>query len=426
VIGGPAVPTYDPSGVGYILSDNNGDGNMYLYDAEGRICAVQTPAADGIVIKTGYVYDAEGRRVAKGTITSWSCDPSVNGLSAAVNETDYILDQSDHQVTEMASDANGSMAWSHTNVWADGQLVATYSAITDSSGQVDGALHFYLNDWLGTRRVQTDYAGVLEQTCSSLPFGDSLNCTQSAQFPTEHHFTGKERDTESGNDYFEARYYSSGTGRFLSPDWASDPTAVPYAKYESPQTLNLYNYMRNNPLAGVDADGHCFEDACVVEGAAAITFGLIATVEAINVYEHTPSAQRSFETFTSTAREIFKANVSAIGHSLGNIFSSSRPGTRGKPDHQQTAKEEAAKIGGQQEVRIPTPGGNKDTRVADAARVNPDTGKVEAVTQVIRPTPAGNVPQREQQAARDIQNSTGVTPTLVPVRPLDSSQSKPN
>ena len=31
--------------------------------------------------------------------------------------------------------------------------------------------------------------------------------------------TGKERDTESGNDYFEARYYSSAMGRFMSPDW---------------------------------------------------------------------------------------------------------------------------------------------------------------------------------------------------------------
>jgi RHS repeat-associated protein len=241
--------------VGYVLSDNNGDGNMYLYDAEGRICAVQTPAADGIVIKTGYVYDAEGRRVAKGTITSWSCDPSVNGLSAAVNETDYILDQSDHQVTEMASDANGSMAWSHTNVWAGGQLLATYSAILDANNQPDGALHFYLNDWLGTRRVQTDYAGVLEQTCSSLPFGDGLNCTQSMQFPTEHHFTGKERDQESGNDYFGARYYASSMARFLSPDWSKNPQGVPYADYTNPQTLNLYQYMRNNPLGGEDPDG---------------------------------------------------------------------------------------------------------------------------------------------------------------------------
>ncbi|MGA2832005.1 MAG: RHS repeat-associated core domain-containing protein [Terracidiphilus sp.] len=98
---------------------------------------------------------------------------------------------------------------------------------------------------------------MLEQTCSSLPFGDRLSCTVSTITPTEHHFTGKERDTESGNDYFGARYYASAMGRFLSPDWASDPTAVPYATYANPQTLNLYNYMRNNPLGGVDPDGHC-------------------------------------------------------------------------------------------------------------------------------------------------------------------------
>ena len=33
-----------------------------------------------------------------------------------------------------------------------------------------------------------------------------------------HLFTGKERDTESGNDYFGARYYASTMGRFMSPD----------------------------------------------------------------------------------------------------------------------------------------------------------------------------------------------------------------
>jgi RHS repeat-associated protein len=30
--------------------------------------------------------------------------------------------------------------------------------------------------------------------------------------------TGKERDAESGNDYFGARYYAGSMGRFLSPD----------------------------------------------------------------------------------------------------------------------------------------------------------------------------------------------------------------
>lgn len=108
----------------------------------------------------------------------------------------------------------------------------------------------------------------LEQSCSNLPFGDQLNCTNSIQFPTEHHFTGKERDLESGLDYFEARYYSSGMGRFMSPDWASDPTAVPYATYANPQSLNLYNYMRNNPLGGVDPDGHCCDWSDVVNFAA--------------------------------------------------------------------------------------------------------------------------------------------------------------
>jgi len=69
--------------------------------------------------------------------------------------------------------------------------------------------------------------------------------------------TGKERDTESGNDYFGARYYASSMGRFLSPDWAAKAWPVPYAKLDDPQTLNLYGYLRNNPLGGVDADGHC-------------------------------------------------------------------------------------------------------------------------------------------------------------------------
>jgi hypothetical protein len=46
---------------------------------------------------------------------------------------------------------------------------------------------------------------------------------------------------------------------------------------------------------------------------------------------------------------------------------------------------------------------------------NPETGDPEIV-QVYRPTPAGNIPKREQQAAEDIENATGVKPTMVPVR----------
>ena len=45
-------------------------------------------------------------------------------------------------------------------------------------------------------------------------------------------------------------------GRFMSPDWAAQEEPVPYAQLDDPQSLNLYSYVRNNPLARVDADGH--------------------------------------------------------------------------------------------------------------------------------------------------------------------------
>jgi RHS repeat-associated protein len=69
-------------------------------------------------------------------------------------------------------------------------------------------------------------------------------------------FTGKERDAESGNDYFEARYYSSSMGRFISPDWSARVMPIPYAKLDNPQSLNLYAYVGNNPLTRFDPDGH--------------------------------------------------------------------------------------------------------------------------------------------------------------------------
>jgi len=69
-------------------------------------------------------------------------------------------------------------------------------------------------------------------------------------------FTGKERDAETGLDYFGARHYGWALGRFLSPDWAAKPEAVPYSDLHNPQNLNLYGYVRNKPMAHVDENGH--------------------------------------------------------------------------------------------------------------------------------------------------------------------------
>jgi RHS repeat-associated protein len=82
---------------------------------------------------------------------------------------------------------------------------------------------------------------------------------------------GKERDSETGLDYFGARYFGSSMGRFMTPDWvAGKPSAVPYAEWADPQSLNLYSYARNNPLSRADADGHDPGDKFKTKNAAAV------------------------------------------------------------------------------------------------------------------------------------------------------------
>jgi RHS repeat-associated protein len=104
-------------------------------------------------------------------------------------------------------------------------------------------------------RIGSGSAGVQCETIQSLPFGDN-EVTSGACNPSPKFFTGKERDAESGLDYFGARYYGSNLGRFITPDWATTPEGVPYADLSDPQTLNLYGYVRNNPLSKADVDGH--------------------------------------------------------------------------------------------------------------------------------------------------------------------------
>lgn len=66
----------------------------------------------------------------------------------------------------------------------------------------------------------------------------------------DQRFTAKERDAESGLDYFLARYYSSSLGRFNSVD-PSNAGVEP----SDPQTWNGYAYVTNQPFRFVDPDG---------------------------------------------------------------------------------------------------------------------------------------------------------------------------
>jgi RHS repeat-associated protein len=78
-------------------------------------------------------------------------------------------------------------------------------------------------------------------------------CSLSVASRGTYKFTGKERDSESGLDYFGARFYGSNTGRFMSPD-------LPFYDGDlgNPQKLNLYTYGGNNPLNSIDPDGHFY------------------------------------------------------------------------------------------------------------------------------------------------------------------------
>jgi len=283
-----------------------------------------------------------------------------------------------------------------------------------------------------------DESGAVKARHDYFPWGEELLTASrtgalgyQANDGVSQKFTGKERDSETGLDWFESRYYSSAQGRFTSPDEfkggfldafsgqaAFQAGPLPYADISDPQTLNKYSYVRNNPLRYTDPDGHCFDpSSCGLEFAGAgsllggpIGGGIGAVVGvatgATIVYFGVKAVQAVQAENTSEAEQ------NATGASAG----SSRPGTLGKPDHQQTANEEAQKMGGTREVTIPTPEGQKGSRRADAAKV--ENGKVTQVTQVYRPTPAGNIPKREKQAAADIEKATGVKRKMESVRPV--------
>jgi RHS repeat-associated protein len=191
-------------------------------DQENRIA---TATKSGVT--TTYTYDDDGNRVEKSSGGSgtlyWYMSPGI------VAESDLL----------------GNLQSEY--VFFDGERVAR----KDFPGL---AVSYYFSDHLKTASVITDSVGNVKSESDYYPWGGELQFVNNDS--NHYKFTGKERDSETGLDYFGARYYSNGLGRFITPDWAAKATAVPYAEFADPQSLNLYTYVRNIPTTRYDADGH--------------------------------------------------------------------------------------------------------------------------------------------------------------------------
>jgi RHS repeat-associated protein len=166
-------------------------------------------------------------------------------------------------------------------------------AWTATSGSSSAQIHWLVADHLGTPRMIFDQSGALANMNRHdyLPFGEEIGANVGGRSSSQGYtlsdnvrqkFTSKERDIETGLDYFLARYFGSSQGRFTSPDeFEGGPDelfvhknkgkqALPYAEVSQPQSLNKYTYVYNNPLRFIDPDGHCGEPSGLKPGGVGI------------------------------------------------------------------------------------------------------------------------------------------------------------
>jgi RHS repeat-associated protein len=240
------------------LADFSGANNRithtdYVYDAAGNLTAEPRKI---------YTYDAENRMVTATVVGGVTSQYVYDGIGHRVKKiaggvaTRYEYGAGGELIAER-NDSNSVVLKDY--FYKGGELLATTKA--------GGGYLYATADHLGSPRSWTDDSGnmVAGGRHDYLPFGEELfagygtrttdqgyasNAQQDGQ---RKQFTAQERDSETGLDFFVARYYSSVQGRFTVPDSFG-------GRGSNPQTLNLYAYVRNNPLKYIDPTGHFAQD----------------------------------------------------------------------------------------------------------------------------------------------------------------------
>jgi RHS repeat-associated protein len=153
---------------------------------------------------------------------------------------------------QLAAEYAGGTVWTKDYVRAGGQIAAIENA---SSAPCTTCYLSY--DYLGSPRMVTDQNANIIARHDYAPFGQEIpggvgprTSLWGASDNANQKFTAQERDAETNLDFFQARYLSSGLGRFMSPDPGNAG-----AYLTNPQSWNGYAYVWDNPLNAVDPTG---------------------------------------------------------------------------------------------------------------------------------------------------------------------------
>jgi len=145
-----------------------------------------------------------------------------------------------------------------------GTTLTPVSSAEASAG--DEKIYYFLTDHLGSVDAVLDEQGNVVERRDYLPYGTQRAAETFNGVPvTELGFTGKHRDSETGLNYYGARYYDPVTGRFITMDplllnLDKMSQAQRNAFLSNPQNLNMYSYVQNNPVRYTDPTGMYGED----------------------------------------------------------------------------------------------------------------------------------------------------------------------